>query len=125
MNARLLYLCFSFDFDFLSLISAQVEGQGVLADVDEVQGNVTGYDSDTLDSTHRQQAAPANDEDESMPEGLTADQSEIMLCKRQKRDSNSVINRLRIELEAKSHFSIPLYRLRTMPLMRPINEVDV
>ena len=73
MNAQLLYLCFSFDFDFLSLISAQVEGQGVLADVDEVQGNVTEYDSDTPDSTHKQQAAPADDEDESMPEGLTAD----------------------------------------------------
>ena len=43
-----------------------------------------------------------------MPEGLTADQSEIMLRKRQKRDSNSVINRLRIEPEAKSRFSIPL-----------------
>ena len=60
-----------------------------------------------------------------MPEGLTADQSEIMLCKRQKRDSNSVISRLRIELEAKSRFKIPLCRLRTMPLVRPINEVDM
>ena len=60
-----------------------------------------------------------------MPEGLTADQSEIMLRKRQKRDSNSVINRLRIELEAKSRFSILLCRLRTLPLVRPINEVDV
>ena len=60
-----------------------------------------------------------------MPEGLTADQSEIMLCKRQKRDPNSVINRLRIELEAKSHFRIPLCRLRTLPLVRPINKVDV
>ena len=125
MNARLLYLCFSFDFDFLSLIFAQVEGHGVLADVDKVQGNVTRYDSDTPDSAHRQQAAPANDEDKSMPEGLTADQSEIILRKRQKRDSNSVINPLRIEPEAKSRFSIPLYRLRTLPLVRPINEVDV
>ena len=125
MNARFLYRCFSFDFDFLSLISAQVEGQGVLADVDEVQGNVTRYDSDMPDSTHRQQVAPANDKDESMPEGLTADQSEIMLRKRQKHDSNSVINRLRIELEAKSRFSIPLCWLRTLPLVRPINEVDV
>ena len=125
MNARLLYRCFSFDFDFLSLISAQVEGQGVLADVDEVQGNVTRYDSDTPDSAHRQQAAPVDDEDESMPEGLTADQSEIMLRKRQKCDSNSVINHLRIEPKAKSRFSIPLCRLRTLPLVRPINEVDV
>ena len=60
-----------------------------------------------------------------MPEGLTADQSEIMLRKRQKRDSNSVISRLRIEPEAKSCFRIPLCRLRILPLVRPINEVDV
>ena len=93
--------------------------------VDDVQGNVTGYDSDTPGSALRQQAAPADDEDESMQEGLTADQSEIMLRKRQKRDSDSVINRLRIEPEAKSRFSIPLCRLRTLPLVRPINEVDV
>ena len=60
-----------------------------------------------------------------MPEGLTADQSEIMLCKRQKQDSNSVISHLRIEPEAKSGFKILLCRLRTLPLVRPINEVDV
>ena len=76
-------------------------------------------------SAHRDQAAPVEDEDESMPEGLTADQSDIMLCKRQKRDSNSVISRLRIEPEAKSRFKIPLCRLRSLPLVRPINEVDV
>ena len=97
----------------------------VPAGADDVQGNVTGYESDTPGSAPGQQAAPAEDEDESMPEGLTADQSEIMLRKRQKRDSNSVINRLRIEPEAKSRFSIPLCRLRTLPLVRPINEVDV
>ena len=125
MNDWLLYLSILFDFDFLSLISAQVEGQGVPTNVDEVHGNVTGYDSDTPGSAHEQQATPADDEDESMPEGLTADQSEIMLCKRQKRDSNSVINRLRIEPEAKSQFSILLCRLHTLPLVRPINEVDV
>ena len=121
MNARLLYLCFSSDFDFLSLIIAQVEGQGVPADVEEVQGNITGYDSDTPDSTNREQAAPAKDEDGCMLEGLIADQSKIMLRKRQKRDSNSVISRLRIELEAKSCFKILLCRLRTLPLVRPIN----
>ena len=125
MNARLLFLSILFDFDFLSLISAQVEGQVVPAGVDDMQGNVTRYDSDTPGSALRQQAAPADDEDESMPEGLTTDQSEIMLRKREKRDSNSVINRLRIEPEAKSRFSIPLCRLRTLPLVRPINEVDV
>ena len=125
MNARLLYLYFSCDFDFHLLIFAQVEGQGVLGYVYDVQGNVTGYDSDTPDSAHREQAALAKDEDESMPKGLTADQSEIMLCKRQKHDSNSVISRLRIELEAKSRFKIPLCPLRILPLVRPINEVDV
>ena len=82
MNARLLFLSILFDFDFLSLISAQVEGQVVPTGVDDVQGNVTGYDSDTLGFALRQQAAPTDDEDESMPEGLTADQSEIMLRKR-------------------------------------------
>ena len=97
----------------------------VPAGADDVQGNVTGYESDTPGSALWQQTAPAEDEDESMPEGLTADQSEIMLRKRQKRDSNFVINRLRIEPEAKSRFSIPLCRLRTLPLVRPINEVDV
>ena len=97
----------------------------VPAGADNVQGNVTVYESDTPGSAPGQQAAPAEDEDESMPEGLTADQSEIMLRKRQKRDSNSVINRLRIEPEAKSRFSIPLCRLRTLPLVRSINEVDV
>ena len=93
--------------------------------VDDVEGNVTRYDFDTSGSAIRQQAASANDEDESMLEGLTANQKEIMLHKRQKRDSNSVINCLRIEPEAKSRFSIPLCRLRTLPLVRPINEVDV
>ena len=125
MNARLLFLSILFDFDFLSLISAQVDGQGVPAGVDDVQSNVTGYDSDMPGSAHRQQAAPADDEDESMPEGLTANQSEIMLRKRQKRDSNSIINRLRIEPEAKSQFNIPLCQLCTLPLVRPINKVDV
>ena len=43
-----------FDFDFLSLISAQVEGQVVPAGVDDVQGNVTGYDSDTSGSALQQ-----------------------------------------------------------------------
>ena len=42
-------------------------------DVDDVQGNVIGYDSDTPNSAHREQAAPAKDEDESIPEGLIAD----------------------------------------------------
>ena len=50
--------------------------------MEEVQGSVTGYDSDTLESANRQQAAPAEDKDNCMPEGLTADQSEIMLRKR-------------------------------------------
>ena len=48
-----------------------------------------------------------------------------MLCKRQKRDSNSVIRRLRIKSKAKSRLKIHLYWLCTLPLVRPINEVDV
>ena len=125
MNARLLYLFFSSDFVFISFINAQVEGQGKPMDVKEVQGNITGYDSNTPNSANREQAAPAKDEDDCMPEGLTADQSEIILRKRQKRDSNSVISRLRINPKAKSRLKIPLCRLCTLPLMRPINEVDV
>ena len=54
MNAQLLFLSILFDFDFLSLISAQVEGQEVPAGVDDVQDNVTGYDSDMPGSAHRQ-----------------------------------------------------------------------
>ena len=54
----------------------------VPAGADDVQGNVTGYESNTPGSAPGQQAAPAEDEDESMPEGLTTDQSEIMLRKR-------------------------------------------
>ena len=42
-------------------------------DVEEVQGNVTGYDSDTPESTNREQTAPAEDKDDYMPEGLIAD----------------------------------------------------
>ena len=84
MNARLLYLCFSSDFDFFSFINAHVQGQGEPTDVEEVQGNIIGYDSDTPDSTNREQAALVEDEEDCMPEGLTANQSEIMLRKRQK-----------------------------------------
>ena len=73
MNAQLLYLYFSCDFDFHSLIFAQVSGQEVPGDVDDVQGNVIGYYSDTPDSAHQEQAAPAEDEDKSMLEGLTVD----------------------------------------------------
>ena len=54
MNAQLLYLCYSSDFVFFSFINAQVEGQGEPTDVEEVQGNVTGYDSDTPESANRE-----------------------------------------------------------------------
>ncbi len=40
-------------------------------------------------------------------------------------DTNSVIHRVRIKPLHKSRFSIPLCRLRCLPLVRPINEVDV
>ena len=45
----------------------------VPAGADNMQGNVIGYESDTPGSALRQQAAPAEDEDENMPEGLTTD----------------------------------------------------
>ena len=60
-----------------------------------------------------------------MPEGLSTDQSEIMLRKKQKQDSNSIISRLRIEPETKLRFKIPLCRLCILPLVRSIKEVDM
>ena len=90
-----------------------------------MQGNVTGDDSDTPESVNREQATPAEDEDDRMPEGLIVDQSEIMLCKRQKQDLNFVISCLRIKSKAKSRLKTLLYWLCTLPLVRPINEVDV
>ena len=50
---------------------------------------------------------------------------ELELRKLQKEHSNGVIQRLRIKPTSKSCFSIPLSRLRVLPLVRPINEVDV
>ena len=120
-----LVLLFSSDFVSFSFIYAQVEGQGEPTDVEEVQGNVTGDDFDMPESANREQAAPAEDEEDCMPEGLIVDQSEIMLHKRQKRDSNSVIDCLYIKPEAKLRLKIPLCRLHTLPLMWSINEVDV
>ena len=61
MNARLLYLCFSSDFVFISFINAQVEDQGEPTNVEEVQRNVTGYDSGTSDFVNREHAAPTKD----------------------------------------------------------------
>ena len=51
--------------------------------------------------------------------------SELELRKSQKEDSNGVIQRLRIKPTSKSRFSIPLCRLRVLPLVRPISEVEV
>ena len=42
-----------------------------------------------------------------------------------KKDSNAVIHRVRMKPLHKSRFSIPLCRLRCLPLVRPINKVDV
>jgi hypothetical protein len=61
----------------------------------------------------------SNPNDESNPE-------ETELIRRaQKEDSNAVIHRVRMRPLAKSRFSIPLCRLRCLPLVRPIIEVDV
>ena len=53
------------------------------------------------------------------------DDTELEIRKTQKVDSNSVIHRIRINPLNKSRFSIPLCRLRSLPLVRPINDVDV
>ena len=42
-------------------------------DVEEVQGNIIRDDFDMPKSTNREQAAPAEDEEECMPEGPTVD----------------------------------------------------
>ena len=52
-----------------------------------------------------------------MPDDLTVDQSKIMLRKRHKHDSNSIISRLRIKLEAKLGLKISICWLRALPLV--------
>jgi hypothetical protein len=53
------------------------------------------------------------------------DESEVALRLKQKQDSTFVINILRIKPVAKSRMCIPLCRMRALPLVRPVNEVDV
>jgi len=53
------------------------------------------------------------------------DETELMIWRSQKQDSNIVIQRVRFKPLGKSRFSIPLCRLRCLPLVRPINDVDV
>ena len=50
---------------------------------------------------------------------------ELTICKSQKQNSNTVIQRVRFKPLGKSRFSIPLCYLRCLPLVRPINDVDV
>ena len=52
-------------------------------------------------------------------------ETELVVRKAHKEDSNSVIHRVQIKPLNKSRFSIPLCRLRCLPLVRPINNVDV
>jgi hypothetical protein len=53
------------------------------------------------------------------------EETELVIQRSQKQDSNTVIQRVRFKTLAKSRFSIPLCRLRCLPLVRPINDVDV
>jgi hypothetical protein len=53
------------------------------------------------------------------------DETELVIRRSQKQDSNTVIQRVRFKPLGKSRFSIPLCRLRCLPLVRPVNEVDV
>jgi hypothetical protein len=50
---------------------------------------------------------------------------ELELWKSQKEDSNGVIQRLWIKPTGKSRLSILLCRLRALPLVRPISEIEV
>lgn len=58
--------------------------------------------------------------DESNPDGI-----EFLIRRSQKENSNAIIHQVRIKPLAKSHFSIPLCHLKCLPLVRPINEVDI
>jgi hypothetical protein len=58
--------------------------------------------------------------DESNP-----DEIELHIRRSQKEDSNTVIHRVRLKPLGKSCFPIPLCRLRCLPLVRPINDIDV
>lgn len=52
-------------------------------------------------------------------------EAELTMRRGQKDDTNSIIQRVRIKPTSKSRFAIPLCRLRALPLVRPINEVEV
>jgi hypothetical protein len=52
-------------------------------------------------------------------------ETELFIRKTQKEDFNAVIHRVRMRPLAKSRFSIPLCRFQSLPLVRPISEVDV
>jgi hypothetical protein len=53
------------------------------------------------------------------------DETELVIRRSQKQDSNTVIQWVRFKPLGKSRFSIPLCRLRCLPLVRPVNDVDV
>ena len=59
------------------------------------------------------------------PEEMDADGIELLLYKEQKQDSINVIDQLHMKPEEKSHLKIPLCQLRALPLVHPINDVDV
>ena len=54
-----------------------------------------------------------------------SNREEYKMRRKQKKDSNTMIQRVRFKPIGKSRFPIPLCRLRCLPLVRPINEVDV
>ena len=66
-----------------------------------------------------------NPDSEGMPAESNPEETELLIRRSQKEDSNAVIQRVRMRPIAKSRFSIPLCRLRCLPLVRPISEVDV
>ena len=60
-----------------------------------------------------------------MPDESNPEETELLIRRSQKEDSNAIIHRVRMRPLAKSRFSIPLCRLRCLPLVRPVSEVDV
>ena len=58
-------------------------------------------------------------------EDTDPNESEVNLHAKQKHNSTSVINKLQIKPTHKSCISIPLCHMIPLPLVRPINELDV
>ena len=69
--------------------------------------------------------AESNPDSVCAPDESNPEETELLIRRSQKEDSNAVIHRVRMRSIAKSRFTIPLCCLKCLPLVRPISEVDV